>query len=181
MPLTKIKSLGITDGTIAIADFSATGTKDATTYLRGDNTWGAVSTSGTIVSINEAIDTTQRSTSSSSFTDLSSNLTITVTPASSSNKFLILTDLWCRGDGNETYTTIFRGATNLGDSSRGLTVNPVNTDNTRSPLLYLDSPNTTSSTTYKLSFKCEETTFRLNYDANSRPRKSRMIILEIKG
>ena len=39
MPLTKIKSLGITDGTIALADLSATGTKDATTYLRGDNTF----------------------------------------------------------------------------------------------------------------------------------------------
>jgi len=143
--------------------------------------FATVSVAGTIVSINEAIDTTQRSTSSGSFVDLSSDLTITVTPASASNKFLILTDLWARGDGNETYTTIFRGATNLGDSSRGLTANPINTDYTRSPLLYLDSPNTTSSTTYKLSFKCEETTFRLNYDANSRPRKSRMIILEIKG
>ena len=43
MPLTKIKSLGITDGTIALADLSATGTKDATTYLRGDNSFAVVS------------------------------------------------------------------------------------------------------------------------------------------
>ena len=41
MPLTKIQSLGITDGTIAIADFSATGTPSATTFLRGDNSWVA--------------------------------------------------------------------------------------------------------------------------------------------
>lgn len=167
-------------GTIAIADLSATGTPSSTTFLRGDNTWGSVSVAGTIVSMNEAIDTTQRSTTSSSFVDLSSNLSITITPSSSSNKFLILTDLWCRGDGNETYTTIYRGSTNLGDSTYGLTVNPINTDNTRSPLLYLDSPATTSSITYKLYWKCEQTTFRLNYDANSRARKSRMIILEIK-
>ena len=187
-----ITSAKIVDGTIANADInssaaialsklSTTGTADSTTYLRGDSAWTAISTSGTIVSTNEAVDTTQRSTTSSSFVDLSSNLSITITPGSSSNKFLILTDLWCRGDGNETYTTIYRGATNLGDATRGLTVNPINTDYTRSPLLYLDSPATTSSITYKLYFKCEETTFRLNYDANSRPRKSRMIILEIKG
>ena len=42
MPLTKIKSLGITDGTIALADLSATGTKDTTTFLRGDNSFAVV-------------------------------------------------------------------------------------------------------------------------------------------
>jgi hypothetical protein len=162
---------------------SADGTSGQVLQTNGSGvlSFAGVSVAGTIVSVNEAIDTTQRDTSSASFVDLSSNLTITVTPSSSSNKFLILTDLWCRGDGNETYTTIFRGATNLGDATRGLTANPIQTDYTRSPLLFLDSPNTTSSTTYKLQFKAVETTFRLNYDANSRARKSRMIILEIKG
>ena len=48
MPLTRIKSLGITDGTIALADLSATGTKDATTFLRGDNTF-AVPPAGALV------------------------------------------------------------------------------------------------------------------------------------
>jgi len=187
-----ITSAKIVDGTIANADInssaaialsklSTTGTASSSNFLRGDGVWTAISTSGTIVSTNEAIDTTQRSTTSSAFVDLSSNLSITITPGSSSNKFLILTDLWCRGDGNETYTTIYRGATNLGDSTRGLTANPINEDYTRSPLIYLDSPATTSSITYKLYFKCVETTFRLNYDANSRLRTSRMIILEIKG
>jgi len=34
----------IADGTIAIADLSATGTKDNTTFLRGDNTFQVVNT-----------------------------------------------------------------------------------------------------------------------------------------
>jgi hypothetical protein len=34
-----VTSAKITDGTIALADLSATGTKDATTFLRGDNTF----------------------------------------------------------------------------------------------------------------------------------------------
>jgi hypothetical protein len=36
----------IQDGTIGIADLSATGTKDNTTYLRGDNTFATISTGG---------------------------------------------------------------------------------------------------------------------------------------
>ena len=33
----------IQDGTIGLADLSATGTPSSTTYLRGDNTWSTVS------------------------------------------------------------------------------------------------------------------------------------------
>ena len=40
VPLT---SADITDGIIGIADLSATGTKDATTFLRGDNSFATVS------------------------------------------------------------------------------------------------------------------------------------------
>ena len=40
VPLT---SADIQDGTIALADLSATGTKDATTFLRGDNSFATVS------------------------------------------------------------------------------------------------------------------------------------------
>ena len=40
VPLT---SADIQDGTIALADLSATGTKDATTFLRGDNSFASPS------------------------------------------------------------------------------------------------------------------------------------------
>jgi hypothetical protein len=39
-----IGSAEITDGTIALGDLSATGTKDNTTFLRGDNTWATIAT-----------------------------------------------------------------------------------------------------------------------------------------
>jgi len=41
-----ISSPEITDGTVELADLSATGTASATTYLRGDNTWATPSAGG---------------------------------------------------------------------------------------------------------------------------------------
>jgi hypothetical protein len=51
VPLT---SADITDGIIGIADLSATGTKDATTFLRGDNTFAAVSSDYVLLASTEA-------------------------------------------------------------------------------------------------------------------------------
>ena len=45
MARTTIRSDDITDGQVAIADLSATGTASATTALYGDNTWKTVVTS----------------------------------------------------------------------------------------------------------------------------------------
>ena len=46
MALTKLKSSGIADDSVGIAELSATGTAAAGTYLQGDNTWGAIAASG---------------------------------------------------------------------------------------------------------------------------------------
>ena len=45
MARTTIRSEDITAGQVAIADLSATGTASASTFLRGDNAWTAVTTS----------------------------------------------------------------------------------------------------------------------------------------
>lgn len=51
VPLT---SADITDGIIGIADLSATGTKDSTTFLRGDNSFAAVSSDYVLLASTEA-------------------------------------------------------------------------------------------------------------------------------
>jgi hypothetical protein len=43
-----ITSAKIVDGTIALADLSATGTKDATTFLRGDNSFATITAGFTL-------------------------------------------------------------------------------------------------------------------------------------
>jgi hypothetical protein len=63
VPLT---SADIEDGTIALADLSATGTKDATTFLRGDNTFA--SAGGTNTPSFRAYLASSQTISSGSFT-----------------------------------------------------------------------------------------------------------------
>ena len=55
-------------GTIGISDLSATGTASSSTFLRGDNTWGSAgATAGQVIQVVSATDSTQRSTTSTSF------------------------------------------------------------------------------------------------------------------
>ena len=86
-------------------------------------------------------------------------LSTSITPASASNKILILANVMGSGT-NNSFLSVFRGATNLAvpTSPSGRTPafagdfnNGANDDFVRTwSIMYLDSPSTTSSTTYKL-------------------------------
>src|SRR5210317_2177237 len=73
-------------GNIALADLSATGTKDATTFLRGDNTF-AEAGGGLVLQVIHGSTTT--SVTSSSSTEVSTGVTAQITPSSTSNKVLV--------------------------------------------------------------------------------------------
>jgi hypothetical protein len=86
-------------------------------------------------------------------------LSTSITPASASNKILILANVMGSGT-NNSFLSVFRGSTNLASptSPSGRTPtfagdfnNYVNNDQSLTfSIIYLDSPSTTSSTTYKL-------------------------------
>ena len=78
----------IEDGTIALADLSATGTKDATTFLRGDNTF-AEAGGGKVLQVVSASDNTSYSQSGVGTTDCT-NYNISITPSSTSSKIMII-------------------------------------------------------------------------------------------
>jgi hypothetical protein len=146
MPLTKIQSLGITDGTIVNADINASAAIDGT-KLTGV---------GKVLQVVTATDSSSLSSSSASYVD--TGLTASITPSSASNKILVLVSMGTLGsdsDNNAGATIgLIRGATELAYSA-GLGAHPTITFiyTAGVSFAYLDSPSTTSSTTYKTQFK----------------------------
>tara|TARA_R110000822_G_scaffold86651_1_gene201730 strand:- start:165 stop:881 length:717 start_codon:yes stop_codon:yes gene_type:complete len=145
------------DNTVSLAKLTATGTKDATTFLRGDNSFAAAGGLAQVVSTNF---TAVASSNSATFADVS-NFNATITPSSSSNKILIIVD--CHFGGvQDSYPAIklFRGSTEIfsGVNASGnqiscfLGYSYIDTPNQSigQSRTVLDSPNTTSETTYKI-------------------------------
>lgn len=137
-----ITSAKIVDGTIVNADINAS---------------AAIATSkfgaGSVLQVIQTTSSTQVSSTSTTYTDV--GISASITPSSSSNKILII---FSCSSGNSTSQeskfNIVRGSTGLstGDGfsytydSAGMHRNHVN-------IAYLDSPSTTSSTTYKMQYK----------------------------
>ena len=147
MPLTKIQSLGITDGTIVNADINASAA------IAGTKLSGA----GKVLQVVNAFTQTQINSSSGTYAD--TNLTASITPSSASNKVLILINQ-SMGKGNDNNyfdMKLLRGATTIGDGLASGAAYTGNSDynyiGTGFSCSFLDSPNTTSSTTYKTQFK----------------------------
>lgn len=113
---------------------------------------------GSVLQVVSSVLGTSASTTSSSFT--ASGLSVSITPSSSSSKVFIIVAV----AGGQTTSngagmfTIYRGATNLGNATDGFTYlysNATFTNPFRVPvnMSFLDSPATTSSTTYQVYFK----------------------------
>ena len=144
MPLTKIQSLGITDGTIVNADINASAA------IAGTKLSGA----GKVLQVVTATDDTTRTTTSATFVTASNTLSVTITPSSASNKILILVSSPIQVPDNAGYFTIYRGATNLGTSNgMGAAYGAGTGTYDNLGINYLDSPSTTSATTYQVYIK----------------------------
>jgi len=143
------------DNTVSLAKLTATGTKDSTTFLRGDNTFASAgATAGQIIQVVSATDSTERSTTSTSFVTGSNTLSVSITPSSASNKIFIISTFQGRvTGGTPAGYTIYRNSTNLGNSS-GMIITPSNDPfRINTAISYYDSPATTSATTYQVYMK----------------------------
>ena len=160
MPLTKIKSLGITDGTIVNADINASAA------IAGTKISGSF---GKVLQVVTATDSTQRGTTSTSFVLASSTLTLSITPSSASSKiFIISSTYWGNtSSGISTFGTIFRDSTDLGSASnKGLCHHYSNGGNRSAAIcMTLDSPSTTSAITYEFRHRVESGTSQINFDS----------------
>ena len=90
--LGNVLDLGVpSDSTVSLAKLTATGTKDATTFLRGDNTF-AEAGGGKVLQVVSVSKTDTFSTTSDSFVDVT-GLTLNITPSATSSKILVLCDV----------------------------------------------------------------------------------------
>ena len=130
---------------------------DAVNFLTGTIPSGNIATSslaaaatGKILQVVSATDTTQRTTTSTSFVTASNTLTVDITPSATSSKILILASsmIYISLAYKWLETTIFRDGSNI-LSSNGASGIYGGADNAGSVSInYLDSPSSTSELTY---------------------------------
>jgi hypothetical protein len=152
MPLTRIQSLGITDGTIVNADINASAA------IAGTKLTGV----GKVLQVVQTTKTDRFATSSATLVDIT-GLSVSITPSSASSKILImftLGSLQNNGNNSRAFASLIRGSTAIiiGDAGTGhehtigvcFRSNSGPDTQVSQSFQYLDSPNTTSSTTYKI-------------------------------
>ena len=162
MPLTFLRNLGI------VSSAGITTTKLGT---------------GAVLQVVSTDDSTTRTTTSTSFVDCGT-LSASITPSSTSNKILIIfsTGAQVSSAGDVGYYTILRGATNIAPNTtngfRNIQLGSSNGTNLVS-INFLDSPSTTSSTTYKVQFRSN--TAGNTVSANWNATTGTITVMEIKA
>ena len=177
VPLT---SSDITDGIISTAKIA----DDAVTAIKADFDPGKV------LQVVSATKTDTFTSSSTSFTDIT-GITASITPSASDSKILVLVN-WNSGGANgyKYGFKLVRGATDIsiGDAASSrkrasvglLSQSTISFESNN--IMYLDSPSTTSATTYKLQGFTEGSSFSVNRtntdtDASSHMRTASNITL----
>jgi len=129
------------------------GTADATTFLRGDQSWAAPG-GGKVLQVVTATDSANYSVTSTSFVNSSNGLTVDITPSSATSKIFVqvsIANIFGQG-GQNLFMTIYRDSTNLGGSN-GMGINGGFDESVPCSMSILDSPATTSATTYQVYSK----------------------------
>lgn len=125
-----------------------------------DYSWVAAPAAGKVLQVITATTSTSATSTSSTYAD--TNLTATITPTAATSKILILIEQYtmAKRSQEEAYTGIrlLRNATDILTNARALayrtgTQNANMTEFSQNlPIMFLDSPSTTSAITYKTQF-----------------------------
>ena len=100
-----------------------------------------------------ATGSTQSATSSSSFVNVP-NLSVAITPTSTSSKvYIIVTDVAEVGSSGQAVFTIARGGTNLAPNNSGMSYVLGSSIQIPVAMSYLDSPSSTSALTYTAQYR----------------------------
>ena len=174
MALTKVIGDGV--GTLASATITSATISNQLT--------DANMSAGSVIQIVQAITTAEVSTSSTNFSD--TGLTASITPSSTSSKIFILYSLhqFITVAAKASKLKLLRGSTDLLDTGYGLYnggdgsgIMGLSTHH------FLDTPSTTSATTYKVQFNSVDnsTNVLCQYDDSAGDGNSFMTLMEIAG
>ena len=141
--------------------------------------WVAPAGGGKVLQVVSATHTGQATSSSSTFAD--TGLTVNITPSAATSKVLIMaTSIVGKSSGNATsavHTRIVRGSTGVSEHQLYNYTNTTLELTSTFSQVYLDSPNTTSATTYKIQFKNAFNGAEVYFGWNS--TNSQIIVMEI--
>jgi len=148
----------LNDASVSLAKLTATGTKDATTFLRGDNTFAEAGGGGKILQVQFTNSTNFISTTSQSFQTL---VSVNITPSATSSTILLMgsvgepdqidgrliayfhrdsTSLGGNTNGGRIVSEFGRGLTDTGSEQHFGTISQ----------MMVDNPGTTSQITYSI-------------------------------
>jgi len=147
----------------------------------GALSWVTPAAGGKILQVVQAVKTNVHSSASTSFADIPS-YSASITPASASNKILVIADVSFGGANGYIAFKLLRNSTDIyiGDADPGGDVQAffsayaqsnssgyIGNSTTRRTAVYLDSPATTSSITYKVQMKTNGITGYINRGYNT--------------
>jgi hypothetical protein len=169
MSLVQVQGNASGTGTLTIA---APNTNSNFTLTLPTNTGTIVTnkTAGTVLQVVSTTKTDTFSTASTTFVDLT-GLSVSITPTSATNKIWIIANLFMSTNGSSGLTVynLLRNSTNISQPSttptfNGTAIGFTTVGDTVLPvgLNFLDSPATTSSTTYKIQMRVNTGTTLIN-------------------
>ncbi len=165
--------LKLTSDTSGIIQLQSGGTTKATVNSSG------LTSPGHILQVVSAVNSTFVTTTSSSFVD--TGLTLNITPSATSSKILIIisASIGNTSGGANTSAVIVRDSTEIETFSR-VAFNSSNHSDVQNSFVFLDTPSTTSATTYKLQYKTDGGNARFNDNSVADPA-STITLMEVAG
>jgi len=179
---------GLPDGTVDAGTLATNSVDSAelvdgsidTAHIGTDQITSAILPAGSVLQVVQGSTTTEVTNSSNTYTDTS--LTATITPSSTSSTILVMVVHTACNKINNTMIgfKLLRGSTVVFDCSTselytGTTLNLRGSV----PIIYKDSPATTSATTYKTTFNSSLNTSNVTVQQNNAP--STITLMEIAG
>ena len=119
------------------------------------------------------------STSSSSL--VSTGFSVTITPQSTTSKVLVMVSASCNGSSGNGEYTIYRNSTNLATGTAPSIMTTTNSNGTGCQMVWLDSPSTTSATTYTV-YACTGSSTYFGFSSGaSNSNAISIVALEVSG